>query len=385
MNDVCRDLLAIASALAVGFSAGGCGVAPAPPNDWPDGTLVIARKDALSQLLTELGGLHGSKISRRAAAIAAALPECEWVEATISEEGPGFESEFDCSPHDEALEGLARERGDADVVFALPAHEGERVIGTLSVTAGGDVEARLRVPASSFSDARTLLRPSSTKPGPNLLSHADELIHVRLRPEGGLDVASLIPEKGQADHMFRLKSEIFAGAVLDGTWEIAIYLPESDRPMPRAALAMGFSLRAPAVAAMEQFVSDVQESWPVRRSPFRLGGSDGACLLDLNLLPDLAPCYVATDSALVVGWNSASLVRALESGDLAQTPPHPAAGLHVDFARFPEADARFAEALALEAPKTASKKLPWRQMTANGFPGADGVDFYIRLRRGDGA
>jgi hypothetical protein len=286
--------------------------------------------------------------------------------------------------HDESLEGLARERGEADVVFALPEHQGERVVGTLNVDTSGDVEARLRVPSSSFSDARTLLRPSSNEPGPNLLSHVDELVHARLRPAGGLDVASLISDQGQADHMFRLKSEIFSGAVLDGTWEIAIYLPESDRPMPRAALAVGFSLRTPAVAAMERFVSDLQESWPVRRSPFRLGDHDGACLLDLNLLPDLAPCYVATDSALVVGWNSASLVRALESDDLAQAPPHPAAGLHLDLERFPEADARFSRAADPEAPHPVPKRLPWRQVTATGVPRSEGADFHIEFRRGDG-
>ena len=185
--------------------------------------------------------------------------------------------------------------------------------------------------------------------------------------------------------MFRLKSEIFAGAVLDGTWEIAIYLPEPGRPMPSAALAVGFSLRAPAIAAIERFLSELQESWPINRSPIALRSAEGECLLGLNLLPDLAPCYVATDSALVVGWNSQSLRRALEVGDVAHEPPHAAGGLHVDLARFPEADARFARATSPEHDAPIAKPFPWHRLTANAFPEAGAVDVRIRLDRGDGA
>jgi hypothetical protein len=385
VNCVRRQILVVASALALGFVAASCGVETVPRNDWPDGTLVIARREALAQLLGQLQALPGSKLSHRAGVIAATLPDCAWLEARSLDGAADLENRLDCYPRNQELAGLERERGEADVVFALPAHAGERVVGTLSVTASGDVEARLRVPRSAFSDARTLLRPSAAEPGPNLLSHADELVHARLRPEGGLDIASLIPAQGQADHMFRLKSEIFAGAVLDGTWEIAIYLPEPDRPMPRAALAVGFSLRAPAVAAMEQFLSDLQESWPVRRSPFALGSAEGACLPDLNLLPDLAPCYLATESALVVGWNSASLRRALEFDEPAHDSPHPAAGLHVDLARFPEADARFAKAASPDEPDPVATPLPWQRMSADGVPRADGVHVHIHFDRGDGA
>src|SRR5262249_11740998 len=54
-----------------------------------------------------------------------------------------------------------------------------------------------------------------------------------------------------------------------------------------------------------------QKTWPVHRSVLHLAGAEGACLPDLNVLPELAPCYVATDDALIVGWNPTSLQRAL--------------------------------------------------------------------------
>jgi hypothetical protein len=183
--------------------------------------------------------------------------------------------------------------------------------------------------------------------------------------------------------MFRLKCEIFAGTVLDGTWEMAIYLPEPAAQMPRAALAVGFSMRGPAVAAMEHFISDLQESWPVRRTPFSSGDAEGACLPDLNLLPDLAPCYVATQSALVVGWNSASLDRALRFGAVGGAPPHSASGFHVDLTRFPEADARFSA--ATDEPGAVPKRMPWEKISANALARDDDVDLRIRLDRGDGA
>src|SRR4030095_1720444 len=102
-----------------------------------------------------------------------------------------------------------------------------------------------------------------------------------------------------------------AGAVLDGTWERAVYLPEPADAMPAIAVAIGFSVRSAAVAAMERLVTDLQKTWPVHRSELRLPAGAGACLLDLNVLPELAPCYVATADALVVGWNRDALARAL--------------------------------------------------------------------------
>ena len=86
----------------------------------------------------------------------------------------------------------------------------------------------------------------------------------------------------------------------------------------------------------------------VRRSDFALGAAAGACLRDLNVLPELAPCYVATERALVIGWNEASLTPALATRAASAPDGASASGSAViDFARFAQADARFARRLQI--------------------------------------
>src|SRR6266850_7886213 len=123
-----------------------------------------------------------------------------------------------------------------------------------------------------------LLVPGGEPAGPDRLASARRLLQLRVRPRAGLDLAALVPEGSQADRLFRLKSSLFASAVLDGTWEGAIYLPERAGGMPGIALALGFSLRAPAVAAIEHLIADLEQTWPVHRSELHGPAGDGACL-----------------------------------------------------------------------------------------------------------
>jgi hypothetical protein len=180
------------------------------------------------------------------------------------------------------------------------------VRGTLSIGPRGDLELAVSLPRSSFAGARSLLQPGVAAAGPSVLSGADSLIHVRLRPEGGLAIADLVAGGSQADLLFRLKSELFAGSVLEGTWEAAVYVPEPPGSMPRAALALGVVRREAAVAAMEAFVRELRAAWPVHRSFFAVGEAAGACLLDLNVLPELAPCSPRS----MPSWPSGSRRRA---------------------------------------------------------------------------
>jgi hypothetical protein len=378
-----------ASSFALLLAIGGCGGNRAPGSDWPEGTLVVARTEALARLLARLQRLEGTRLARRAAALAGALPDCEWVEGREEEGRPSdVWSRLSCRATDSALAGLDRERGDRDLAFALPKNGGARTLGTLAIAEDGAVDAEVLLPRSAFAGTWALTLPGAEPPGPTLLSHADELVHARLRPEGGLNIAALVPESSQADRMFRLKSELFAGAVLDGTWEAAIYLPEPGHPMPRSALAVGFSFRGPAIAAMERFVNDLQATWPVRRSDFAVGAAQGACLLDLTLLPDLAPCYVATEGALVVGWNPASVRKALakgEKGGGARGALRPRGGLTVDLDRFPDADARFAQLASPDASPAPVVVYPWRRLTADGVRDGDAVRVHVHLAGGAGA
>jgi hypothetical protein len=221
---------------------------------------------------------------------------------------------------------LAAMRADAVAVRALTP-EGVSFDGRATVDAQGGLALEGALAGTPPGGARLLV--PGDDPGPAVLA-GGALAHARVRPAGGLDLASLVSNASQADTMFRLKSGLFSGSVLDGTWELAVYPADG---MPRAALALGHRSSAAAVAAIEGFITDLRATWSFHRAPFELAGEKGACLPELNLLPELAPCYLARDHELVVGWNEASVRAALAGA------PDDAAGyvLHVD--RFPPEDA----------------------------------------------
>ena len=118
--------------------------------------------------------------------------------------------------------------------------------------------------------------------------------------------------------------------------------------MTPMALGLDYRMRTVAVAAMEAFVRELERTWPVHRSPFRVGEWDGACLLDLRILPEFAPCYVATDRALVVGWNPTSVRLALAASPIPGDAPSSGVVVHLD--RFGEADRRLRAAFAPDLP-----------------------------------
>ena len=135
-------------------------------------------------------------------------------------------------------------------------------------------------------------------------------------------------------------------------------------------------LSGDAVAAMEQFVDELRSTWPVHRSDFAVGDARGACLLDLNLMPELAPCYVASPKALVVGWNPASLRTALESP--AASALGGEGGAIVDLSRFGEADARLSEHFARES-RPDPQTLPWQRLSLRSRRNGGGVQVRARL------
>jgi hypothetical protein len=368
--------------LAFGLAA--CAERPAAAPQEPPGALLVARTAELARLLGQLAWLEGTPLARRIEAVRAALPACPVVESQAPD--GGFEQlvrRLECRPAHSALEELHRERADHALAFAWPLEPGLRLRGRLMLDDRGGVELDLRVPRDAARGAQALLLPGDKSPGPGILSGSQRLLHARAQPEGGLDFASLVPEGSQADRMFRLKSQLFAGTVLDGTWEAVIYLPAEGEPTPRAALALGFVQRALAVAAVERFIADLSSTWPVHRSFFALSGAEGACLLDLRILPDLAPCYVATDRALVLGWNPASLRKALD-GSPAGAPlagPESGGGLVLELVRLAEADARLARAAGEQPLPHAAQAAasPWRLLRAQARQDRDRVLVRVHL------
>ncbi len=339
---------------------------------WPPGALLAGRAAALRAFATKLARLEGTPIAREALAWAEALPDCELVEARAEPASlAALRAALRCADAAGPLSALHRDRGERDLAFAWPLGDG-RATGSADLSAAGDLELRIELPGEAFRGPRALLRPGDTPPGPAVLGGAEALVHARLRPEGGIDLPALLERGSQGDQLFALRSQLFGAAVLDGSWELALYLPAADERVPRAALALGIRHRGVAEAAAARFLDEIEAAWPVQRTPFALGDAAGACLPELRLLPGLAPCYVATERALVVGWSAASLRKALD-GSAAALPA--SGGLVAELARLPAADARIA---APELP-VGAPVFPWRRLVAEPLHAGASVGLRLAL------
>ena len=372
--------LLMTTALGLGSAlwiATGCGEIEVMKR-WPSGAALLANTRSLDRLLERVARLEGTPLARRAEAIRALLPNCPTVEGRAeSGQMSDLWTALDCATGRSDLVALEQARNGWDLAVSVPV-AGDHGLGTLSINPSGDVEIELRLPGAAAEGLASLALPGEEATGAVELSESETLLHARVRPRGGLDLASLIPSDSQGARLFRLKSKLFAGVALDGVWEIAIYLPEVGDPMPPTALALNFSHRSAAVAAMEDFIGNLQESWPVARTFFRIDEAEGACLLDLAIMLGLAPCYVATERALILGWNPASLRKALDGhrderdglGDFS------AAIIHLD--RFADADRILSSALSAEAIPH-STRYPWRRITAKGAPDPSGFRLQLRF------
>jgi len=296
------------AAIAAGIlcAALACGGEPAG-EAWPPGSVVVGEARPVVAILEGLQGWRGTPLARQASLLAERLEGCEGFVAEAPEGvlAPLIE-EVRCrvpsgAAAAELPQGLRRLREEGDVAFLLRPQPGVRIAGRMRAEPDGSLAVEARLGGPEPTGMAALAWAAERPPGPPRLGGQGSLIHARLRPRGGLDLASLVPEGGQGDRLFRLKSELFAGAVLDGAWELAVDLPPEGRGLPLAALGLDVGRPGLAVAAMERFVADLEATWSVQATPFAVGARRGACMLRLNLMPELAPCYVATGAQLVGG------------------------------------------------------------------------------------
>lgn len=362
-----------------------CGSQP-PDADWPAGALLSARREALLGALDRLMQLEGTPLAHAARELADALPDCPELEARAPDGVAGLRDALRCAGSGEDLAGLRRYRDEADLALALPVAEGPRVLLT-SRERGGRTQLEIRWPSSAAGAMAAGLLPGEAAAGPPVLATRDRVLHARVRSDGQ-GLASLAPRDSQADDLFRLRSQLLSKALLDGSWELAIYPPAPGEAMPRVAAALGVRAEAAARVAADRFLDDVESTWPLRRQSRVFDGREGACLPDLNLLPQLAPCLVTTEGALVLGWNAGSLQHALERGaggaDASSAPVADAAPgrLEIDFSRLREADRSLA-ALHGDGALREVTRWPWRRLLARGRRSGDFIALHVELEERD--
>jgi hypothetical protein len=334
---------------------------PAPEAAWPAGALLSADRHALARLLDELSQLEQTPLARLASELRASLPECAQVEAHAADADPrALFAALRCADASGPLAAFHTSRGSHALAFALPGAPEARIHGYADLDSHG-TRLALSWPLPDGSLAGLL--PGEEPAGADRLADAERVAHARLRAQGPVDLAALVPEGSQGDRLFRLRSELFGAAVLDGSIELALYLPESGAQMPRAAAAFGVRQPEIARAAVEHFVGEIASTWSLRRTDFEHGSARGACLPDLQLVPELAPCYALSGNAVVLGWNPASLQHALatppEIAEADTGSERAAARFDVDLSGIATADARLRAVHGAERP---AQRWPWRRL-----------------------
>jgi len=307
----------------------------------------LVERAALDRVLERLVVLEGTPAARHARSLRLTLGDCGRVGIQRRAENP----ELVCA--DDAADDTTRDvfafaesrRGEADGALLWPVGE----TGRLELKADVDAEGGLVLEGflrPSEGGALELLVPAAVGPDAPVLRAADALVYSRLRPEGGLRLARLLPEGGQADRMFALKGRLLEGALLRGTVELAFLPPGPEDDLPPPIGALHHRGAAPLTAALEEALEQLEATWPIERTPRAFATADGTqheggCFDDLPLLPGLAPCWVVTDTALVVGWQAEALDRALGPATVATAPDaatSPAPALSVDLARIARDD-----------------------------------------------
>ncbi len=364
-----------------------CGPPRASAPEWPRGAHVLADVAALDALLGRFARAPGTPAGERAARLRGALPACALAYGSDPEADllRALEALRCGAAAPAALEAL---RAGHAIAFARTLEaEGESAAassralrGRIDLSPAGRVSLALELPRDAVSGALALLLPGAAPPQPALLSDASALIRARVRPDGGLALRELVPAASQADRLFHLRSALFSELVLEGSWELAVYLPAAPSRWPRVAAALGIRSRAAAQRALDGFVAELAQRWPLPQQERQLAGAAALCLPELRLLPELAPCAQVGERALAIGWNAASLEHALARTDRAPEPATAAApaaaALTVELARIPEADALLAGA----APHAqALAAAAWQRLAVGGSAGDSDYSLWAEL------
>lgn len=378
----------LCSALLCLWLFAGCG-SEHPESALPSGHWLYGDARAISDILESLEELHETPAARFAARLRERLVDCDgFLAHAAGDASQAWLDEVHCAATRQVPESLVALRAEGDLAFVYELEPGRQVSGRLERMSTGAISIIASLDVPTETSLAGLLIPGEEPAGAPALSAAETLVHARLRPASGLNVAALVSENSQADQMFRLRSELFLGQVLDGTWEVAIYMPREGRVTPPVALALDYSLRPAAKAAMEQFVAELEATWPIHHSehsqqlqpvagvPNEERRAEGACFHDLRLLPDLTPCYVVTDRSIVLGWNAQSLALALDSS-AELTSFEGGGGLVVHLDRLPEADRRLQQQLGGRE-VMAKFDYVWDQLRIDGSN--DGKRLEVRIR-----
>jgi hypothetical protein len=339
-----------------------------PVERLPAGTLWSGDARAARTLLQPLLDLEGTPAALAGGPLLARLASCQRFLAFCPAGKPcTLAAAISCQPAGALWERAEAARGDAAWVFVQG--DGARRLtawGTTATDGETRIHAEIDAGGSLPRQPWEALLPARRAAAPAVLSDDHALVHLRLRSDRGIADLGAGVAAARAEELFGLRGELFAAMALEGTSELALYDPAPGQLIPPIALALPVRNRGAGVRALEDLIARTNTRWGATRTPWQLGPHRGACLSDLNVLPGLAPCYVATENALVLGWNRLSVTVALLTPPLQENTAEGADGsslrLHLD--RFPAADRRLREAWHSEGGP--APRYGWSRATVTG-------------------
>ncbi len=359
-------------AIALGSGLPGCSREPTPDPLLREPALLIDAP-ALTRLLTRTRSLVGTPVGSASSQLLDRLQDCREIAGHFApaaadssgNDGARHRDRLVCrndASIDPALAShLERERGDHAGILQWPVGRNGRAISRVDVDPAGGVSLGGAIePADSSGPFETdafelaglaaLLIPAAAPPAQAAIDAAESLLHLQLRPAAGLRLAELIPSGSQADRLFALKGRLLEGALLEGTLELAFLPPAPGGNVPLALVALHHRAAAPIEAALVEALDQLEGTWAIRRTtrPFPTADGEriGGCYADLPILPELAPCWVVTQKALLIGYRAEALEAALAAQSDSSDPSENRSRLTVDFERVRAVDDQLADAPA---------------------------------------
>jgi len=364
--------LALVGALALA----GASCRPSAEETLPAGTLWAGDAAAARRFLTALEGLEQTPLAVAAGDLDRRLAGCRRFVAFCPQgKTCTLATNVTCEPRGTLAAESDVVRAGAGWLFARGDAE-RRFLAWGDVDASGGVQVRARFhDDSDAAEPWQALLPARSAPAAPVLSERHVLAHLLLRSDRGFSGLGGGEGAAWAERLYGLSGELFAAMALEGTSELAVYAPGPNEQVPPMAVALHVRQKDAAVAALERLVANTQQKWGATREDFEYGGHRGACLGDLDLLPGLAPCYLATDRALVLGWNRLSVAVGLLSPPATQVPT--ASGLVVRLDRFPAADAFLRD--AWRSGGGPAVRYPWSRLALRGSKAKGAYALELRL------
>ena len=362
--------------LAVLALAAGC--RRAPVDELPAGTLWSGDARAVRPLLGSLQALAQTPLPRAAQLLERKLAGCERFLAYCPPGAPcTLADSLSCRPAGDLARKAEAARGEASWLFVTgDGHRRLAAWGTATDSgAGVRVRALVHDDGEGPMAAWQALLPARRAAAAPVLADDHALVHLRLRSDRGVaDLGRGAGAEWAAD-LYGLRAGLFAAMTLEGTAELAVYEPAPGVMIPPLALAVHVRRPAAAERAIEAIVARTNERWGATRSPWQVGPYRGACLADLNVLPGLAPCYVVTDRALVLGWNPLSVVVALLRRPTSGIDAAGSLAVYLD--RFAAADARLRA--SWRSDPRPPNRYPWSLLAVTADKGLGGYQVDLRL------